>query len=182
MMLMLSRLKVQMFVMGLGALCSLSVQANPPDEYEVETAFIHNIAKFIEWPDRAAGTLTLCVLGQNPFGNALSVLQGKSIADKVWEVLPIGSSINLNRCDVLFISASEKNALGQILAGLQGRPVLTMGNTTGYAEQGVMVNFYLEQNRVHFEINNDSAVRAGFRFGSQLLKLARIVAGSGGKN
>jgi hypothetical protein len=58
--------------------------------------------------------------------------------------------------------------------------VLTIGDTEGYAEQGVMVNFYLEDNMVRIEINIDAARRAGLNISSQLLKLARIVNQHGG--
>lgn len=160
------------------------VNAHPasPTEYEVKAAFIHNIAKFVEWPAaaRRTGSLKLCILGQSPFGNSLDALQGKTIGNKVWEVLPAKPNTNLRECGVLFIAASESDNLSQILERLQGSNVLTMGDTAGYAAQGVMVNFYLEQDKVRFEINVGATSRAGLKVSSQLLKLARIVAGSGG--
>ena len=170
-----------LFGAALAAVCA-SAQAAPPAEYEVKAAFIHNIAKFVEWPaaTRTAGPLKLCILGQSPFGSALDALQGKSIGNKVWEVLPAKPNTNLRECGVLFIAASESDNLSQILERLQGSPVLTMGDSDGYAAQGVMVNFYIEQNKVRFEINLGAASRAGLKISSQLLKLARIVAESGG--
>jgi hypothetical protein len=157
-------------------LCT-SAQAAPPGEYEVKAAFIHNIAKFVDWPPRSAGSLKLCVIGQDPFGSALDALDAKPIGDTVWEV--VRRNTNLRGCAVLFIPASENNNLKPILTSVQGSAVLTVGDTAGYAEQGVMVNFYLEQNKVRLEINNAAAGRAGFKISSQLLKLARIVAESG---
>jgi len=156
-----------------------AAQAAPAKEYEVKAAFIHNIAKFVEWPPRSAGSLKLCVIGQDPFGSALDALDAKPIGDTVWEVLPVRRNSNLRGCGVLFIPASENNNLKPILTSIQGSAVLTVGDTPGYAEQGVMVNFYLEQNKVRLEINKDAAGRAGFKISSQLLKLARIVAESG---
>jgi hypothetical protein len=123
----------------------------------------------------------LCILGQNPFGKALDALRGQPIGDKVWEVLPVQPNTNLRKCAVLFIAATESNNLGQIMNDLKDNAVLTIGDTNGYAEQGVMVNFYFEQNRVRFEINNDAAGRAKLKISSQLLKLARIVAEARGK-
>ncbi|OYY74076.1 MAG: hypothetical protein B7Y40_06575 [Gammaproteobacteria bacterium 28-57-27] len=38
-----------------------------------------------------------------------------------------------------------------------------------------MINFYQEQNKVRFEINQAAANRAGAKISSQWLKLARIV-------
>jgi hypothetical protein len=161
----------------------MSAQAAAPTEYEVKAAFIYNIAKYVEWPAavRTSGPLNLCILGRNPFGNALEALRGQPVGDKVWEVLPVQPNTNLSKCGVLFIAASESNNLGQILDDLKNTVVLTIGDTNGYAEQGVMVNFYSEHNRVRFEINNDAAGRAGLKISSQLLKLARIVAEPRGK-
>jgi hypothetical protein len=164
------------------ALSCASAQAGPPTEYEVKAAFIHNIAKFVEWPAtaRAKGALRLCILGQDSSGGAFDALRGKPIGDAVWEVLPVDRQSNLHQCRVLFIAASESGNLGQVLNDIKGHAVLTVGDSDGFAVQGVMVNFYLEQNRVRFEINNDAAGRAGLRISSQLLKLARIVAEPGG--
>ncbi len=167
---------------ALSSVFCVNAQAAPPTEYEVKAAFIHNIAKFVEWPDasRSGGALRLCLLGQNPFGNALDALRGKVIGDKVWEIVPVNQQTNLSHCQVLFIAASESDKLGQVLENIKGDAVLTVADSDGFAGRGVMVNFYLEQNRVRFEINRDAASRGGFRISSQLLKLARIVAPAGG--
>jgi hypothetical protein len=156
--------------------------AAPPTEYEVKAAFIHNIAKFVEWPATApvSGTARLCLLGRDPFGGALDALQGKPIGRLSWEIVQAGARTELKDCRVLFIAASESGNLGSVLERLGNSPVLTVGDTNGYAERGVMVNFYLEENRVRFEINREAAARARLRLSSQLLKLARIVREPGG--
>lgn len=169
------------------ALCAtllrMEAQAAPPTEYEVKAAFIHNIAKFVEWPPGAlpsSGSMRLCLLGEDSFGVALDTLRGKQVGRLSWEIVPAKAGSNLKECRVLFIAASERGNLGSILARLGGSPVLTVGDTDGYAQQGVMVNFYLEENRVRFEINREAAARAGLFISSQLLKLARIVGKEGG--
>jgi hypothetical protein len=168
------------------ALCALTwcigAQAAPAGEYEVKAAFIHNIAKFVEWPAAAtgAGKLRLCILGDDPFGGNIDALRGKQVGRLVWEVASLGDSADVKSCQVLFISASGHDGIGQIRKRINGSAVLTVGDTRGYAEQGVMVNFYLEENRVRFEINRAAAARAGFRIDSKLLRLGRIVAEQGG--
>ena len=67
-----------------GGLLALSGSAQEIDEYQVKAAFLYNFAKFVEWPSQAFQTskdpITVCVLGHNPFGNALEdVIRGKSI-------------------------------------------------------------------------------------------------------
>lgn len=167
---------------ALATLACASAPAEQPTEYEVKAAFVHNIVKFVEWPEtaRTDGSLTLCILGKDPSGSALDALRGRHIGNKVWEVSHANPDTNLGRCDVLFIAASESGNLGQILAATKGSAVLTMGDSPGYAQEGVMVNLYLEQNRVRFEINTESVKRARLKISSQLLKLARIIAEPGG--
>ena len=166
-----------------GILLSITMPAPAhagPSEYEVKTAFIHNIAKFVEWPDtpRTAGILRLCVLGQNPFGNTLDALRGKPIGGLNWEVVPASSRTNLKECGALFIAASESGNLSQILDGIRGSAVLTLGDTDGYAEQDVMVNFYLDGSKVRFEINPESANRAGLKISSKLIQIGKMVSTS----
>jgi hypothetical protein len=158
-------------------------QEPPPSEYEVKAAFLYNFPKFVAWPARRApveNVLTLCVLGPNPFGKALEILQGKPVGTMVWRVVLADSKTNLRECPVLFISASDSSNLSQILEGIKGAPILTVGDSEGYAGRGVVINFYLEDNKVRFEINVEASRLAGLTISSQLLKLARIVPDSGG--
>ena len=156
--------------------------AAPPGEDEVRAAFVHNFAKFVEWPAAIGGrrSLRLCVLGRGRFLEAASGLRDKPVDGGAWEVVAASSRTELKECQVLFIEASERDILPGLLDGLKASPVLTVGDHEGYAEQGVAVNFYLEQNKVRFEINPAAARRAGLKISSQLLKVARIVTEPGG--
>lgn len=159
------------------AMFCANVHAEPQAEYEVKAAFVHNMAKFVEWPavSHAGGKLQLCILGQSPFTKASGALEGERIDGLVWEVQQVDSRSALQACRVLFIAASESGNLRRVLQGIEGRAVLTVGDSGGYAEQGVMVNFYMGENKVRFEINREAARRAGLKISPQLLKLARIV-------
>ena len=51
---------------------------------QVKAAFLYNFAKFVEWPPHVfktpADPIVICVLGQNPFGNALEdSVNGKTV-------------------------------------------------------------------------------------------------------
>ena len=49
-------------------------------EYEVKAVFVYNLAKFIEWPDKSmdnSTTLTLYILGEDPFGVRSGFNQGQ---------------------------------------------------------------------------------------------------------
>jgi hypothetical protein len=44
-----------------------------------------------------------------------------------------------------------------------------------FVELGGIINFFVQNNRVRFEINVNSAERAGLKLSSQLLSLAKVV-------
>jgi hypothetical protein len=154
----------------------------PPNEYEVKAAFLYNIAMFVEWPVAAQGNLSthlnLCVLGNDPFGPAIETIDGMKLGDNMTIVLKHVAVIrDLGNCHILFIPSAEKEHVEQIVETLGRSHVLTVGDTAGFAQRGVAVNFYLEHKKVRFEINMDAVRRAGLKISSQLLKLAKIING-----
>jgi len=54
-------------------------------------------------------------------------------------------------------------------------PILTVGETPGFAERGGVIRLVLEDNKVRFEVNVDAAHQAGLTISSRLLTLARII-------
>jgi hypothetical protein len=157
-----------------------SCAGNPkPSEYEVKAAYIYNFAKFVEWPQLHAGdqAINVCVVGYDPFGPLLATIEGKTVGDRKIAVKRNVSINNIRGCQMVFISASEEDHLARILKVINSSPVLTIGDTEGYAEQGVMINLYMERRTVRFQINQKAATRAGLRIRSNLLKIATIVEG-----
>ena len=154
----------------------------PPREYQLKTAFIYSIIKFIEWPNNsvagAAPPLNLVILGQDPFGEDLETIKGKSAKGRPIVIRHCRRVEEVKDCDVLFICASERGRLTHILKHLQNSPVLTVADQDGFCEAGGMINLVTVKNRINFEINMAAAQRAQLRISSQLLKLARIVSGS----
>jgi len=79
-------------------------------------------------------------------------------------------------CQVIFIGASEKARIAEIVAQMKERPVLTVSEVAGFAEQGGMVNLLAGPNRIVMEINREVAGKAKLSVSSQLLKLAKVVS------
>src|SRR4051812_19070122 len=149
-------------------------------EYAVKGEFIERFTRFIDWPENAFASadapFVICILGENPFGDYLDRLaRNRKIKDRTVQVSHPSSLRELDRCHVLFIARSEKGRVGAVVARAENKPILTVGDTTGFAEEGVLVNFYQEEGSVHFEINASAAKRSSLRFSSQVMKLARIV-------
>jgi YfiR/HmsC-like len=158
--------------------CALS---EGPSEYKVKAAFLYSFTKFVQWPpfssENSNDPVTVCVFGENPFGGALQeILVGKTFNGKPFAVKEMTSTQETRACLILFVSASERKRLKTVLESLQGAAVLTVGDTQGFAEDGCIIDFVLEDNKMRFEINTIAADRARLKISSKLLSLARIVS------
>jgi hypothetical protein len=142
------------------------------EEYQVKAAFLYNFARMVDWPAHLA-TVNLCILGQGAFGQDLNLLAGRSVGEAKLQIRHVGPD-SASGCQLLFIPASEDGQMARALDAVRSRPVLTVAETGGAAERGAVLNFYLEQNKVRFEVNLDAARRTGLPISSQLLKLARL--------
>jgi hypothetical protein len=147
-------------------------------EYELKAAFLYNFVKFVDWPPEAfAGErspLTICVYGKDPFGKSLDgVVQGETLGERSLLVQRPEALDDLRDCQVLFVSRSERQRLAEVLARVEGAPVLTVADTDGFLRAGGIINFVLEENKVRFLINLAAAERSRLRISSKLLRLAK---------
>jgi hypothetical protein len=161
-------------------------QASLSDEYQIKAACLLNFAQFIEWPAASFAApdapIVVGVLGDDPFGTALEdTFQDESIQGRKLVVKRSRHVEDLKACHMLFISKSEKDRLTDILQSLGGASIVTVGEMDEFTQRGGIINFYLDHNKVRFEINTDAAQRKGLKISSQLLKRAKIVSSDSGK-
>lgn len=148
-------------------------------EYEIKAAYLYLFINYVGWTadqlPPAGGPLTVGILGESPFGPALEPLKGKQIKGRTIAVKQLGSAKDLEQCQIVFICTSEKSRLPEILGQLKDAHVLTVSDIEGFAEQGGIIKFISERNKVRFEINPEAARRTGLTISSELLKLAKLV-------
>jgi YfiR/HmsC-like len=151
-------------------------------EYQVKAAYLFNFAKFVEWPTGAFRSpnspLVICVLGLNPFGSDLEgSIAGKTVGGHRLKISNLPHGLDASSCQIVFIASSEKGQMREILQSLTGASVLTVGDTSGFTDDGGMINFVLEGERVRFEANVDAAEHAHLRLSARLLTVAKLVVG-----
>lgn len=166
----------------------LYAQQPKASEFQVKAAYLYNFGRFVQWPDESGTDRTdsfqICVLGADPFGQALdATLAGGTIGGKSVMAKRISKPQEVNSCRILFISSSEESHLKDVLAALDKTRVLTVSDIPRFSERGGMIGFVQEGNRVRFDVNLDSAQGAGLTLSSELLRVAtnvRKVSHSGG--
>ncbi len=82
---------------------------------------------------------------------------------------------DIKDCHILFIADSEKKELQKILSITNGLPILTISESEGMAKKGVIINFFEENNKLRFEINESALLKSPLKMSYYLLSTARII-------
>jgi hypothetical protein len=186
--LMLRRLRILIVALSVSLSWAPESIAQTPDssdssEYLIKAGFIYNFAKFVEWPATAFAQpdspIVIGILGTDPFGNLIDrIVENKKIGARGFVVkrLKWGADLKeLRECKILFVGDSGKAHVDELVQIVKTLPILTVGETPGFAERGGVIRFVLEDNRVRFEINVEAARQADLTISSRLLTLARII-------
>ena len=149
-------------------------------EYQIKAAFLYNFTKFVEWPaGKVVGTnspIVIGVLGRNPFGAALAeTIKDRKVNGREIQIKQINSVSEVKGLHVLFVSAGETQRFEGLEDALKEGSVLGVGESEAFLKRGGMIVFALEDDKVRFEIDMNSAERAKLKISSQLQKLARTV-------
>ncbi len=151
-----------------------------PTEQEIKVALLYKFAKFVNWPKDAhanATTFRICILGGRPFGEALNALNGKEVNGLPLELVRARSLSQAKGSHIVYVDKSWSDRLETVVRDIGGLGVLFIGSDTGFAKQGGVLEFTLQDGRVGFAINLDAAGRERLEVSSKLLRLAQIVQG-----
>jgi YfiR/HmsC-like len=149
-------------------------------EYRLKAVYLFNFLQFSEWPDSAfadaRAPIVLGVVGNDPFGTVLDeVVQSEKVGVRPITLVRFRTGDEITKCQALFVCSSEKDNCQTILDGIQGSPTLTVSEISGFNYLGGCIRFYVENNKLRFEINLKAVNHARLKMSSKLLRLARII-------
>jgi len=205
-----SRMRAGRHLALLTAVCLLTNLAAASDEYAVKADYMLTMAEYVEWPadafSDARAPFVLGIIGDNPFGAELERLKDKKVNGRPLEIRRFNGAkefsgrlapgrrqaaldterrrklASLKSCHILFVSSSEENFYWSlILRPLGSASVLTVGETASFVEEGGIVNFLKEGNKVGLEISLEAAERARLQISSRLLGLAKVIPSKRGE-
>ena len=166
-------------ILGFGLILLTTAIALAQDaqlEYKLKAAFLFNFAKFVEWPTESLpadkSPFVIGVLGDNPFDKNLeNAVRDKTVNEHPVVVKQFSSASEATNCHILFISSSVKD-LPEVIKTLEQSSVLTVGESDRFLEEGGMIKFVIEAQKIRFQIKDEAAKKAKLKLSSKLLNLA----------
>jgi hypothetical protein len=146
-------------------------------EYQVKAVFLYNFANFIKWPESAFANryapFNICILGDDPFGKEIDVaVENEKVNGHHVKIQRLDNMEKVDICQILFISASEKFQLSEILTFLKRYPILTVSDSNNFVVQGGMIQFFKQGKQVRFYIASEIIKKVGLQISANLLRIA----------
>lgn len=157
------------------ALAGMPAFAADITEYELKAALLYKFAQFTTWRSLPATEFTLCVLGENPFGDELDKLVEKKLFQLPVKIKHPASAEAARPCQIAYLNPDGRRELAKWVGAFGILPILTISDAPDAWREEVMIVFTVEPNGVKFKINLTAARAAGFTLNAQMLRLAQEV-------
>ena len=153
------------------ALCQTAIA-----DYQIKAAFLYHFTQFIEWPPTTEDLFAICVAGDKAVLASLEELtRGKLVSKQPIRIRQISDPGEAPACHIVFIGVSANARRQQFIDAVHKLGVLTVGEQPGFQSQGGMIELFLDDNHIRFDINEPVLREAHLRASSRLLRLARRV-------
>jgi hypothetical protein len=152
------------------------------EENALKAAFVFRIASFVSWPGEALGEpgrpVRVAVVGDADLARHVDeAFTGKKLQGHEVRVVSVDTPDQAGGASLVFLS-ERADGTAAFLGRVARSPVLTMGDASGFAVHGGVVELVRDGARLRFELNAASARRAGLKLSSQVLRLASHVHGA----
>ena len=151
--------------------------AQPDSEPQLESAYLINFLKYVEWPASNRNTSTICLFGRDTLGPFLSNHEGRLVGGKELRIRRVKSPDDMSGCQLVYIPDIEESRIGVVLRWIQGMPILPASNAEGFARAGGGIELLRHSGRVQFIVNADTLSQQGLTPSSQMMRLASRVIG-----
>jgi hypothetical protein len=149
-------------------------------EYQLKAVFLFNFTQFVDWPSSSFGSedspLVIGVIGENPFGNFLEqTVSGENKNGHPVVVQYYQDEEEALSCHILFINTKEPKKHREVIAAMRGKNILTVSDVPDFTNQGGIVRFFTNNNKIKLQINLDACRATDIVPSSKLLRLAEII-------
>lgn len=144
------------------------------DEARLKLAYLFNIVQFVEWPAATADTpLRLCVVGDDPFGDDLRALAGRTVKGRALQVQRPTKLDDIRQCHLVYLESLSTNAVpARLLEQLHDQPLLIVSGEAGALQRGAMIEFVTRNARLRWFLDADAVRRAGLRVSAKLIEVS----------
>ncbi len=164
-------------ILSILVFCFAFTGAEATDTSElIRASIIEKIAHFIEWPIWADDKFTLCVADKTPLLPAIQTYYAdSSLNNKPVKVVVVSNLHAFADCQAIYLDEEQTKDIAAILKITANLPILTVAEKNDAASLGAHLGFFIEDDRLHLEVNRKALTNSSFKVSYHLFKAAHIV-------
>jgi hypothetical protein len=147
-------------------------------DYKFHRVYFYNFTKYIQWPESYnTAEFVIGVAGESAILESLNdMAKSKQAGGTQFKIVELNSKMTkLPQLNILYIPPTESGNLQKWKSMLKGTATLIVTEEEGMAKEGSMINFYLDNSKLKFEVNRMEAEKAGLKIASELLRFGREI-------
>lgn len=162
-------------VMGITLVSPITHAQAVTNESAIKVKYLANFMMYVDWPkEYVTQNFIVCVLGTNPFGKEMDVLNGQVVKGRSIRVITDVPLAQARYCNMVFVSRSESGRLSGALLNLRQSPILTVSDIDGFADKGGVIEmFSTSDGSIAFRVSQKSAQDVGLQVSSNLMRLSK---------
>ena len=172
-----------MLAVGLGPAVAFSRRAVAQSStYNMDNhraVYLLKFARYTKWPEGTFANdkepFRIYILGKDPFGKNADIIRSKDVNGRKLDIQCFDNVEDVKNCQILFIVSKDKKAFQKILKAVENTSILTVAESEGFLDANGMINLFVENDRLQFDINLAAAKKANLKLDSEMLKLAKTV-------
>jgi hypothetical protein len=111
----------------------------------------------VEWPATSSASLDVCVIGNDQMAQYMETrLAGNMVGTRKATVRNRPGAGEMLFCKVIYLGRSEKGVASQVAQAVMGKQILTVSEFPELGSVGIVISFYLDEERVRFEVHMGS--------------------------
>jgi hypothetical protein len=146
--------------------------------YQIKASYIYNFLQFVRFSNSSiSDQINVCIIGKNKFGQALNPLKGAEtpqgeIAVTMFEY--VTDPIQIASCQVVYVVGSDATFSQNVLDKINKEEVLSIGEFPAFIAMGGYIELFLENDSIHFRVNQKLVGHTQFKVAAQLLSLGAL--------
>lgn len=140
---------------------------------KIQSIFIYNFIKLIEWPSAyKSGTFNITVLGNDPIYNELVQLaKAKKAGNQTIKVSKVNDVGEIGNPHILYIPKSKSSDVSAAKGNIGPKSTLLITDSKSGINDGADINFIIVDNKPKFEITTKGVGAKKLKISSSLLNL-----------
>lgn len=140
---------------------------------KAQANFIYNFTKFFDWPQtEKTGDFVIGVFGSRELATALEkVTNGKRNVTQNIVVKYFSKFDQVSKCHVIFVASLKSNKIASIHTKT-GIHCLIISDSYSAIDNGAIIQFVLESDRLKYEFSKGNALKHGLKFHSKVSEMA----------